>query len=166
MFAFNWAPDSWALCNGAQLSIQQHNALYALFGSTYGGDNKTYFRLPDLQGRVPVHTGVAPDAPYPLGSGGGVGTIALTQATTPAHTHPIQASTQTANLPVPAGHILADTSAGHPLYAPLNTNPAQTTTLINDSLGTTGAGAVHNNMQPSAVINFCVSLQGLYPPRS
>ncbi len=160
MFSFNWAPETWALCNGTILQIAQNQALYSLIGAYYGGDNKTTFALPDLRGRA--ISGRAPKDK--LGTTYGTETVTLTANTAPLHTHLVRAAAAPATAyNVAHGDVLfAEPPAGSNIYAPFSGTPQP----INPaSVAHTGAGSAHNNMQPYAVVNFCICTQGVYPTR-
>jgi microcystin-dependent protein len=160
-FGFNWAPKGWALCDGSLLPVDQNQALYSLLNTTYGGSAPTTFALPNLMGRTPVCVGGGLN--YVAGQQGGAETVALTTATTPTHTHQLMGVTKTGNARNPVGGLLSAAPDGHPAYgAPDN----QTIGLNPASIGNAGASQAHTNMQPSTVLNFCVSLGGIYPARS
>jgi microcystin-dependent protein len=159
LFAYDWPPNSWALCNGASLPIQQNQALYALLGGQYGPSSATAFSLPDLRGRVPVHIGPG----YAQGQYDGAESVALAAATVPPHNHAFQAVNAAGTVASPQGAMLAQSPSGHPAFTPLQQNGS--TTLIPASLDNAGGSAPHENMQPFAVMNFCVSLQGIFPMR-
>lgn len=170
MFGFNWAPKYWALCNGAVMQISQNQALFALLGFSYGGDNKTNFNLPDLRGRVPLAQGIKGAFSYKVGAAGGAETVTLTNATMPAHNHTIQATTALGNKTAIINNYFATTNpavatdtALHPIYgAPTNS----LTPLNNAIIGVTGGNAAHENRQPYTVVNFCIATVGLYPARN
>jgi microcystin-dependent protein len=158
MFGGNFAPVDWMLCEGQLLSISEYEVLFQLIGTTYGGDGQETFGLPDLQGRVPVHQGQGPGATYQIGEKGGVETVTLTTNQIPVHTHPQQANSGIATQNSPAGNVLAASATtdvyvpGGPL-APLNAG----------IVGPTGGSQPHENMQPYAVVNFIISLFGIFP---
>jgi microcystin-dependent protein len=172
-FGFNWAPQGWALANGASLSVQQNQALYSLCGTTYGGDGTKNFNLPNLNGRTPVSMGVgSTGTQYPIGVAGqgGAETVTLTTAMVPPHTHNVQASTAAGTAVPPADAILAanggDTS--NPvlkpnLYGTASGNPV--VALATQTLSVAGTSAPHPNMQPFTVVNYCIAVAGLYPTR-
>lgn len=158
--SFNWAPDGWALCDGATLLIQQNTALYSLLGIQFGGDGKTNFKLPDMRGRIPLCSQYASNQ----GKAGGAESVALTAAQTPPHNHLMQAVTAAGNQVSPKANFyaLAQTSPGDPIYGPASSTVA----LDSGTISPAGTGGAHNNMQPFQVINYCISLRGIYPPRT
>ena len=163
MLGFNFAPRGWALCDGQILPIDQNQSLYSLLGTTYGGDARTNFALPDLRGRVPIHEGQAPGGSnHTLGSTGGAETHVLADQEAPKHGHAIQATSTDGDTPVPAGSVLG---AFNNAYAPDSVDPASLVPLRNDSIVSTG-GSPHNNMQPSTVVSFAIAIQGLFPSRN
>lgn len=153
---FNFAPRGWAMCDGQILPINQNQSLYSLLGTTYGGDGRTSFALPDLRSRVPIHEGEG----HRLGKRGGEETHALTVAEIPAHKHEIKASTDTSTDSSPAGDVLA-TSSDDTYHE--NTNRVN---MASGVLANAGGGQNHDNMQPFLVVNFIIALQGLFPSRN
>jgi microcystin-dependent protein len=155
MVGFNFAPRGWALCEGQILPINQNQSLYSLLGTTYGGDGRTTFALPDLRGRVPMHV-----SDYSReGSRGGSASHTLTTAEMPSHTHAVYASTDSASSSNPTDNVLAQSAN---IYSPANnTVPMAAGTLTN-----TGGGQAHYNLQPYCTVNFCIALQGLFPSRN
>jgi microcystin-dependent protein len=163
IFPFNFAPKGWAFCNGQLLPISQNTALFSLLGTTYGGDGKSTFALPNLLGSAPMHPGQGPGLSlYDLGQTSGVESVTLLQSEIPLHSHAMQGATQdpaTAKLVNPSasfglsqgGGIYQDTAAA--LLAP-------------EALAPTGGSLPHNNMQPYLTLNFNIALQGVFPPRS
>ncbi len=171
LFAFNFVPINWAQCNGQLLSIAGHAALFTILGTAYGGDGKTNFALPNLQGRVPLGEGQGTGLSlYSLGQTGGVTSVTLTQQQVPAHRHGLQALTSTGSTNVPSGGVgLAEGNAGsrgstHAIRT--YTSKALNTPLNGLAVGTLGNNQPHTNMQASLVMNWCISLSGQYPPRS
>ncbi len=165
LFGFNFAPRGFALCDGQLLPIAQHQSLFSLLGTSYGGDGVTTFALPDLRGRVPIHPGTASSGQsYQVGAKGGEERHVLSGGEMPRHDHQAHATDQAAAGASPAGQRLATTSGRRAVnpYGAANT----LTALHNDSLGLIGSGQGHENMQPFQAINFCIALEGLYPSRS
>ena len=162
MFAGNFAPLGWAFCNGQILPIAQNTALFALLGTTYGGDGKSTFALPDLRMRAPLHPGAGPGlTPRWLGESGGAATVSLSASQIPAHTHSMQAIAGLATTTVANGNMLATVNAPNPPYHD-PTMPAQMGPGV---LGANGSGAPHENMQPYLTLSFIIALQGIFPPR-
>jgi len=164
IFPFNFAPKGWAFCDGQLLPISQNTALFSLLGTYYGGDGKSNFGLPNLQGSVPIHVGANQPGPglsfYDLGETGGVENVTLNLSETPTHSHNITAQTidQGDNrIPSPALNL-----GNTQMYS--NANP--TATMDPSALSLYGNSQPHNNMQPYLTLNFNIALQGVYPPRS
>jgi microcystin-dependent protein len=162
-FPFNFVPRGWALCDGQLLPISQNTALFSLLGTTYGGDGKTTFALPDLRGRAPLHQGQGPGLSlYDVGQEGGEETVTLTSAEMPLHTHQLKAATQD---PADSQFVTASatfaSSTGGKFYRTASDGSA----LSQQALTTAGASLPHNNMQPYLTLNFCIALQGIFPPR-
>lgn len=159
IFAGNFAPDGWAFCDGSLLPIRGNEPLFSLIGTTYGGDGRNNFALPNLQGRVPIHMGQAPGlTAKPLGQTGGAETVTLMPTQLPAHTHPLVATQGAATSSSPSNMQLAQTA--QPMYA--------TNTPVDfhaQSISTVGGAQAHENRQPSLVLNFIICLTGLYPSR-
>lgn len=163
IFAGNFAPRSWAFCNGQLLPVSQNTALFSLIGTTYGGDGRTTTALPNLQGRAPMHPGRGPGlTARRLGERGGVGTVTLSEAQMPNHTHSVQASTRPGEENDPGNQYWARSTANQ--YAPSTSSP--TAQLASQALPDAGGSQAHNNLQPFLAINFIIALQGLYPSRS
>jgi microcystin-dependent protein len=159
--AFSFAPRGWALCNGQLLAINANQALFSLLGTQFGGDGRTTFALPNLQGRVPMHT----DAFNPVGQAVGAASVTLEAAHLPAHGHALNTSTELANSGVPGGAVpAARPRAGPVVYAAAGSTPA--VTLNDGSVGDAGGTQSHDNMQPSLGLNFIIALQGIFPSRS
>ena len=160
MFGGNFAPRGYALCDGQLLPIAQNQALFSLLGTTYGGDGRTTFALPDLRGRVPVHQGAGPGlAPRPIGDKGGQERVTLSVNQMPAHSHVLKASTKAATATGPGGQVMAQ--ANPVAYK----DGAASTALAPAALGQTGASQGHPNLMPYLSINFCIALNGIYPSR-
>lgn len=163
ILACNFAPRGWAFCNGQLLPISQNTALFSLLGTFYGGDGKTTFALPDLQGGVPVHQGQGSGlSEYVLGETGGSQTVTLLQSEMPAHNHTMRAAAQDpANAKAVSGNASWSISQGGGIY-----QASANTTLAFEAVALTGGGLPHNNLQPYLALNFCIALQGIFPQRS
>ena len=159
MFGFNFAPKGWAFCNGQLLPISQNTALFSLLGTTYGGDGKSTFALPDLQGSTPLHPGQGQGLSlYDLGQQGGAEFITLLTSEMPIHTHGFVASEEVVNANEPGDSWFG---AGETRYA----DPPPTGQLNVQDLAIAGASLPHNNLMPYLVVNFCIALQGVFPAR-
>jgi microcystin-dependent protein len=157
---FNFAPRGWAFCDGQILPISQNQSLYSLLGTTYGGDGRTSFALPDLRSRAPIHVGQSTGGqPHTLGQKSGEETHTLSVAEMPNHNHQAMASSSNASSKDPSNQVLA---AALNLYAA----PAGLTAIRPGTIGNAGGGQAHDNMQPSLALNFCIALQGLFPSRN
>lgn len=161
MVGFNFAPRGWAFCDGQILPINQNQSLYSLLGTTYGGDGRTSFALPDLRGRTPIHVGASNGTPHTLGQKSGEETHILSLNETPAHNHGVQVSTAAADSPTPSGTVLAQAEM---IYH--NPTGVPKTTMNNATLTNAGGGQAHDNMQPYLAVNFCIALRGLFPSRN
>jgi microcystin-dependent protein len=162
IFAFTFAPTGWAPCDGQLLPISRNTALFSLLGTTYGGDGKSTFALPNFDGNAPVHAGIGPDGvEYFEGQLAGSSTVSLLESEMPWHSHSLSVSTRNASEKSPQDQALA-VGQGIGMYGP-NTGP--TTMLAGQSLSPAGASQPHNNMQPSLVLRFCIALNGIFPPR-
>jgi len=167
LVGFNFAPQGWALCDGQLLSIAQNNALFALLGTTFGGDGVSTFALPDLRGRVPVHQGQGSGlSPYNPGQTGGAETVALVTTQMPAHSHSVAANSNPGGAGSPIGNFTAaipDPNSG----APFNAFATSANGAMNAGvLGVTGGSQPHPNLQPYLCANFIIALQGIFPSRS
>jgi microcystin-dependent protein len=164
IFAGNFAPTGWALCNGQLLPISQNTALFSLLGTTYGGDGKSTFALPDLQDRVPMHPGQGPGlSDRLLGEQGGVETVTLLESEIPAHTHQAFArSPVPANQDDPDATTVLSQVVGANVYAPAGGGRP----MAPQALGLAGGDLPHNNLQPYLVLTFIIALQGIFPQRS
>jgi len=161
-FAFNFAPRSWSFCNGQLLPISQNTALFSLFGTIYGGDGRTNFALPNMQGRSPVHAGRGPGlTSRRLGERGGAEQVSLNSLQIPAHSHTLNATSNRGDQTTPVGHSLSKDGRDK-TYS--NTTP--NTSMHSSSVVATGEGQAHNNMPPYLAVNCNVALVGIYPPRN
>jgi len=171
IFPFNFAPKGWAFCNGQLLPISQNTALFSLLGTTYGGDGKSTFALPNLQGSIPVHAGQGQGpglSQYFPGESGGTPTVSLLTTEIPSHSHGVNADTGAANSPSPQGNVYKEGQIpGTPVtaIASYNTSIAPLVALNPLTVGPGGGGQPHNNMMPTLVLNFCIALQGVFPAR-
>ena len=164
IFAGNFAPRNWAFCDGQLLQISQNTALFSLVGTTYGGDGRTDFALPNLQGRAAMHPGNGPGlTSRTLGESGGAETVTLTAAQLATHGHALGANqTSPANQDDPGSTVVPGVTAGANVYgAASNLVP-----MADDLLGETGGGQAHTNMQPFLALNYIIALQGVYPTRT
>jgi microcystin-dependent protein len=168
IFAGNFAPTGWALCNGQILAISQNTALFALLGTTYGGDGKTTFALPNLQGRVPIHQGQGPGlSEYFLGQSSGAPSVTLIQTEMPAHSHIAQANADASSPQAgPAPGNVWGALPGRPAPPPIYVNSGPNTLMSPNALAIAGSSQPHNNMQPYLGLTFIIALQGIFPPRS
>lgn len=157
MMSFNFAPKGWAVCNGQLLPINQNQALFSLLGTQYGGNGQTNFALPDLRGRLPVHTGPASG---PLGSTGGREAVTLTQAQLPAHAHALNATSALATSGSPANALPGKKGRlGRDLFAA----PGNLVALNENTVTPHGGSQAHDNLQPYLALNFVIALQGIFP---
>jgi microcystin-dependent protein len=164
IFPFNFAPKGWAWCNGQLLPLSQNTALFSLLGTTYGGDGKSNFALPNLQGRAPMHPGQGPGLSlHDLGETGGSETVSLLESEIPSHSHTLMATTQTGNQAPPVGNSLARTTGFQPYLPPAG---APLVGMSPNSLPPAGGDQPHNNMMPYLTFFFCIALQGVFPPRT
>ena len=153
IMSFQFAPKGWALCNGQLMPINQNQALFSLLGTTFGGDGRVNFALPDQRGRTPIHVGGG----HTLGERGGEQAHTLSIAELPTHTHALNASTTTATTNTPANTLVTGQSTAASLYAAAaNFQPMA-------PISNTGGSQAHLNMQPFLVLNFCIALQGIFP---
>ena len=164
IFPFNFAPKGWAWCDGQLMPLSQNTALFSLLGTTYGGNGKSNFALPDLQGRAPMHPGQGPGLSlHDLGETGGSETVTLLESEIPAHSHAASGQGSTANLNDPAGAVVARAFGGGNLFK--TPAGAPLTMMAAESLAPAGGDAPHNNLQPYLTFYFCIALQGVFPPR-
>jgi microcystin-dependent protein len=170
IFPFNFAPKGWAFCDGQILPLSQNTALFSLLGTTYGGDGKSNFALPNMQGNAPMHPGQGPGLSlHDLGETGGSDTVSLLESEIPSHSHTLLSITAfNASDNVPLNNVLAKaTAAGAPLNAYIPDSPSPPIVHMADqAIAPAGGDQPHNNMQPYLTLNFCIALQGVYPPRT
>lgn len=158
MVGFNFAPAGWALCNGATLAISEYDVLFTLLGTTYGGDGVNTFKLPDLQGRIPFHQGTSNTGnTMVLGQVSGVENVTLLTSQISAHTHLLAASSLQGTQPSPSGNVWAKSSLEE--YS----TESPTESMASSAILAAGGGQPHDNMPPFLVINFIISLFGIFP---
>lgn len=161
MFAGNFAPQSWAFCDGQLLAVSQNDALFSLLGTIYGGDGRTTFGLPDLRGRVPVHAGDGPGlSPRRLGAKGGAESVTLTVNQLPSHTHQMQASSGTADRTSAQGNVLAQSGLDN-----YRTIGGSDVNLASTGVSSVGGSQNHANLAPFLCVHFIIALFGIYPSR-
>lgn len=163
LFGFPFAPNGWALCQGQLLNISQNTALFSLLGTYYGGDGRSTFGLPNLQGRIAVNAGQANGlSNYVLGQTGGAATVTLIASQLPAHTHALPATSARGTQATPAASSgLAATLRGTSPYSATTDGTA----MAPSSVAAAGANQPHNNMMPFLALNYCIALQGVFPQR-
>lgn len=152
IMSFEFAPRGWALCNGQLLPINQNQGLFSLLGTTFGGDGRVNFALPDLRGRTPIHVGSG----HTLGEQGGEQAHTLSIAELPTHTHVLNGSSANGGVNIATGNLLG--SANNVYHA-----PTSLTSLNPGSVSNVGGSQAHLNMQPFLTLNFCIALQGIFP---
>lgn len=161
LFAGTFAPRGWAFCDGQLLAVDQNTALFSIVGTTYGGDGRTTFALPDLRGRAPIQAGQGPGlSPSKLGQALGTETVTLTEDQMPAHRHALNARTSPGKGAQAASNYLAETPSKPYLDGPPDT------TMGEEAIGCSGLGAPHQNIGPRLAMNFCIALEGIYPSRA
>jgi microcystin-dependent protein len=161
-FAGNFAPVGWAMCAGQLLSIAENPTLFQLLGTTFGGDGQSTFALPDLQGRVVIHQGTDSQGnTYVLGQEGGAETVTLTTDQLPQHNHGVLGTATAATTPDPGPSVaMAETAAGEAIY---DSNTTNAVSLSPAAIGAAGGSQPHDNLQPFLVINYIISLFGVFP---
>jgi microcystin-dependent protein len=164
IFPFNFAPKGWAVCDGQILPISQNTALFSLLGTTYGGDGKSNFALPDMRGNAPMHPGQGPGLSlHDLGETSGSETVTLLESEIPAHGHGVLAQTvPLGTVSTPAGNTLSRPASGN-LY---NSTSTSVVAMAPQAIAPAGGDQPHNNMMPYLTLTFCIALQGVYPPRT
>ena len=155
IMSFGYAPRGWAMCNGQLLPINQNQALFSLLGTTFGGDGRVNFALPDTRGRTPIHVGQG----HTLGEKGGEQAHTVTMSEMPQHIHIVQASSNNGDAVIPTDNVFGSVAG---LYAP----PANLTSMVPSTVTNVGGSQAHLNMQPFLVLNFCIALQGIFPSQT
>ena len=164
IFPFNFPPTGWAFCEGQLMPISQNTALFSLLGTTYGGDGKSTFALPNMQGNAPMQPGQGQGLSLrDLGEMSGVESITLLQSEMPFHAHSMRAVSQPGDLADPTTRSIARAPTGNPFQT--TTNDANVVSMAFQALAVAGGGLPHNNMQPYLTLNFCIALQGIFPQR-
>ena len=165
IFPFNFAPKGWAFCDGQILPLSQNTALFSLLGTTYGGDGKSNFALPNMQGNAPMHPGQGPGLSlHDLGETGGSDTVTLLESEIPAHSHTVGAQTTPLSaVAVATGATLSRPASGNLYFTP---GVPTVVTMSDNTIAPAGGDQPHNNMQPYLTLNFCIALQGVFPPRT
>jgi microcystin-dependent protein len=165
IFPFNFPPKGWAFCNGQLLPISQNTALFSLLGTTYGGDGRSNFALPNMQGSAPMHPGQGPGLSlHDLGETGGTETVTLLISEMPNHSHNMMGLAPAANRTNPVGNTFARASAGLPYIAA--SPPPPLVNMSDNTVSPAGGDQPHNNMMPYLTLNFCIAMQGVFPPRT
>jgi len=164
IFPFNFAPKGWAFCDGQILPLSQNTALFSLLGTTYGGDGKSNFALPDMQGNAPMHPGQGPGLSlHDLGETGGSDTVTLLESEIPSHSHSLMAINNLAQDKTPTSADGLARSVGGAIYQSSTTGLV---VLSNQTVAPAGGDQPHNNLMPYLTLNFCIALQGVFPPRT
>jgi microcystin-dependent protein len=157
MMSFNFPPRGWAFCNGQLLPINQNQALFSLLGTTFGGDGRVNFALPDLRGRTPIHVGSS----HTLGERGGEQAHTLSIAELPMHTHVVNGSSSTADAAVPGGNLLG--AVDNTTFGSAYAGASNLVTFAPQAVSNVGGSQAHLNMQPFLTLSFCIALQGIFP---
>ena len=165
IFPFNFAPKGWAFCDGQILPLSQNTALFSLLGTTYGGDGKSNFALPNMQGNAPMHPGQGPGLSlHDLGETGGSDTVSLLESEIPSHAHAMMGINNTPQDTIPGPpEGFARSSGANAYQATVNANIAQ---MSDNTIAPAGGDQPHNNLMPYLTLNFCIALQGVFPPRT
>jgi microcystin-dependent protein len=167
IFPFNFAPSGWAMCNGQLLALSQNTALFSLLGTQYGGDGRATFGLPNLQGSIPIHTtqfSSSPFGQFSIGQAGGEASLTLLQAEMPSHDHTVQADddTNNASATAPAGAVQVNAT---PILTFSNSTTPTLGSMNPAMVSIAGGSQPHNNLMPYLVLNYCIAMQGIFPPR-
>ena len=166
MFGFNFAPQNWQACDGSLLSISEYDALFALIGTTYGGDGQVTFAVPDLRGRLPIHQGTGPGlSNYVIGQVSGTETVTLNTQQMPAHTHGMIATTAASTALTPGTNLLPGTVSGDVFYA-TDLTGATPAPMATQSTTVSGGSQPHDNTMPTLTVQYCIAWAGIYPSQS
>ena len=166
IFPFNFAPKGWAFCDGQILPLSQNTALFSLLGTTYGGDGKSNFALPNMQGNAPMHPGQGPGLSlHDLGEAAGEEFVSLLESEIPSHSHTMMCLPAPANRTAAVGNAIARVQGLTGPYVAASPLPVLTN-MADSTIAPAGGDQPHNNMQPYLTLNFCIALQGVYPPRT
>jgi len=165
IFPFNFAPKGWAFCDGQILPLSQNTALFSLLGTTYGGDGKSNFALPNMQGNAPMHPGQGPGLSlHDLGETGGSDTVSLLESEIPSHSHGLFANSVAGDTNAPSPQVSITRSSNATAYSA--TTNSSLVSMSGNTLAPAGGDQPHNNLQPYLTLSFCIALQGVYPPRT
>lgn len=162
IFAGNFAPAGWQFCDGSLLPISEQETLFNLIGTTYGGDGQNTFAVPDLRGRLPMHTGTNAGTAFTIGQNGGVEEVTVNVPQMPAHSHPMLASTNTGTSSNPQGNVLDQMNGAILVYK----EQAPTVALSAAVISSVGGSQPHSNLQPYLCVNFIISLFGIFPSQT
>ncbi len=164
IFPFNFPPKGWAFCDGQLMPLSQNTALFSLLGTMYGGNGKSNFALPDLQGCAPMFWGQGPGLSlHDIGETGGSETVTLLESEIPSHSHALMSNPAPGNRTTPVGNSIARVAGATPYLPP---SGAALVSMSDQALPTAGGDQPHNNLQPYLTLNFCIALQGVFPPRT
>src|SRR5215467_3897736 len=164
IFPFNFPPKGWAFCDGQILPLSQNTALFSLLGTTYGGDGKSNFALPNMQGNAPMHPGQGPGLSlHDLGETGGSDTVTLLESEIPSHSHSLNGDPNVALVKLPGPNVALARSKNGNVYSDVAGNLVA---LNDNTVAPAGGDQPHNNLQPYLTLSFCIALQGVYPPRT
>jgi len=167
MFGFNFPPRGWAFCDGQLMPISQNTALFSLVGTMYGGDGKSTFALPNLQGTAPLQTGQGPGLSDRFqGESAGQVAVTLIQSELPSHNHPLRGGTAAGTSSSPSNAVWAAAKLGRQAVNFYAAGAGTAPPMSGAALGVAGGSQPHNNMPPFLTLNFCIALQGIFPPRS
>jgi microcystin-dependent protein len=165
IFPFNFAPSGWAFCNGQILPLSQNTALFSLLGTTYGGDGKSNFALPNMQGNAPMHPGQGPGLSlHDLGETGGSDTVTLLESEIPSHNHSLMTFAGQATAQTPGPNVSVARARGITAFSTKTTSSI--VPMSPNAVAPAGGDQPHNNLMPYLTLNFCIALQGVYPPRT